>query len=146
MDKDKNYRIYIDNRGNWYQDGILISHRWTYLENNRNLDIDSNGEYFIDEGMGKMYVEVEDTPFVVKMVDFKNDRIHLILNDETTELLDVNDLFLNEHNIPYTHVKNGKFKARLLRPAYYELMKMAVEEEDGFYIVNQGEKFRILKK
>jgi len=146
MDKGNNYRIYIDNRGNWYQDGIKITHRWTYLENNKNLDIDENGDFFIDEGMGKIYVDVEDTPFVVKMVNFRNDRFYLVLNDETTEPLHIEDISLSKDNIPYTHVKNGRFRARFLRPAYYELTRHAVEEKDGFYLIDGNNKVRILEK
>lgn len=145
-DQNKKYRIYIDNRGNWYQDGIKITHRWTYLENNRNLDIDEDGDYFIDEGMGKIYVEVEDTPFVVRMVDRENGGFRIILNDETEEHLDIDNLYLNEENIPYTKVKNNRFKARFMRPAYYELAKHAVEESDGFYLVSGEKKFRIMEK
>lgn len=144
--EDKKYRIYIDNRGNWYQDGIKITHKWTYLANNRNLDIDENGEYFVDEGTGRVYVKVEDTPFVVTMVDRKDDGFHMYLNDSTSEPLSIDKLYLNEDNIPYTRVKNGRFTARFLRPAYYELAKYAVEEDDGFYLESDGKKFRIMDK
>ncbi len=146
MNDKKNYRIYIDNRGNWYQDGIKITHRWTYLANNKNLQIDEDGDFFIDEGMGKIYVKVEDTPFVVRMVDKKNGNFKLLLNDETEEPLVPENLYLNEDNIPYTRVKNGKFDARLLRPAYYELAKHAVEEEDGFYLQVDDKRIKIREK
>ena len=44
--QSKDPRIFIDSRGRWFQDGIRITHRWTYLENNKNLDVDENGRFF----------------------------------------------------------------------------------------------------
>ena len=136
-------RIFIDKRGNWFQDGIKITHRWTYLENNKNLDIDSDGRFYVDEGFGKGYVEVEDTPFVIRMIDRKDGKFYLIINDETVEELDLSNLWFSTENVPYTKVKNNKYDARFLRPAYYELMKYTVQEGDDFYISSNGDKIKI---
>lgn len=133
-------RIIIDNRGNWFQDGIKIEHRLTYLYNNKLLDIDNEGRFYIDDGMCRMYVRVEDTPFVVKMLRKEGENYYLILNDETEEKLDLSNLRINEEHIPYTKVKEGKFDARFTRPAYYELMKHAVQEGDRFYIESKGQR------
>lgn len=138
-------RIFIDKRGNWYQDGIKITHKWTYLANNNNLDIDSDGRFFVDEGRGKMYVEVEDTPFVIKMVDKVNNHFRIILNDQTEEKLEFGNLYFDVNNVPYTKVKNGRFKARFLSPAYYELMKYAEFDNNDFFILENGEKHKIKK-
>ena len=144
MVKDvKKRRIFIDNRGNWYQDGLKITHRWTYLENNKNLDIDEDGNYFVDEGTGKVYVEVEDTPFVVKMIDHSDDHFFLILNDETREEFQLGDIWFSDENVPYTKVKNGKFEARFLRPAYYELMKFAEQDGEDYYFSSRDGRIKI---
>jgi hypothetical protein len=127
-------RIYIDKEGNWYQDGIPILHRWTYLHNNRLLRRDEKGRYYVDEGKVKVYAYVEDTPFVVKMVEKRDDGFYVILNDETEEKLDFNILRMNDENIPYIKVKNGDFEARFSRPAYYELTKYLSQEGNTFYI------------
>lgn len=131
---DKKPRIFIDKNGNWYQDGLRITHHWTYLENNKNLDIDEEGLFFVDEGYGRVYAEVEDTPFVVKMVSIKGGRYFAVLNDETVEDLNPEQLIICSENVPYTMVKNGKFKARFTSQAYYEFAKYIVHKEDGFYI------------
>ena len=136
-------RIFIDKRGNWFQDGIKITHRWTYLENNKNLDIDGDGRFFVDEGFGRVYVEVEDTPFVIKMIDKKDSKFFLKINDETVEELNFKNLWFSKENIPYTKVKNNKYDARFLRPAYYELMKYAEQEGNEFFINSDGEKIKI---
>ena len=139
------YRFFIDRNGNWFQDGIKVQHKLTYLYNNKLLDIDDNGEFFIDEGSGKLYVEVEDTPFVVKMVDKRGESYFMLLNDRTEEKLEMSELELNEDNIPYTSVKDGKFRARFARPAYYELMKHIKKDNGSYYIESDGSKFEIGK-
>ena len=126
--------IFIDSRGRWFHDGVRITHRWTYLENNRNLDVDEEGRFFVEESGSRVYVECEDTPFVVTMVTRTEDGFSVRLNDESREKLDFTTLTIAERNIPYIRVKNGKFEARLLRAAYYELMKHAGKDKEGFYL------------
>ena len=121
------YRFLIDKNGNWYQDGIRVRHRLTYLYNQKLLDRDEEGRYFVDEGSGRLYVKVEDTPFVVKMADFRGGDFYVRLNDETEEKLDLENFRIDGKNVPYIKVKDGKFDARFSRPAYYELMKHAEE-------------------
>ena len=139
-------RIFIDKRGRWYQDGIAITHKWTYLHNNRLLSRDEEGRYYIDEGRGRIYVEVEDTPFVVKMIDRRGDGFYAILNDESEEKLDFNNVWMNEENTPYTTVKNGEFEARFTRPAYYEFAKYLRQEGDKFYIEVNGTRYPLKPK
>lgn len=134
------YRFFIDRNGNWFQDGIKVRHRWTYLYNNKLLDRDRHGRYFVDEGSGRLYVRVEDAPFVVKMVNRKDNRFYIILNDETEERLDFGSFRMSGENIPYTRVKGGKFEARFTRPAYYELMRYARNEGNGYFIEEEGHK------
>ncbi len=136
----KEPRIFIDSRGRWFHDGIRITHRWTYLENNRNLDIDADGRLFVEEAGRRVYVECEDTPFVVTMVLRTKDGFSARLNDESREKLDFTTLTVTRGNIPYVNVKNGKFRARLLRAAYYELTRYTEEDEKGFYIESEGER------
>ena len=141
--KEDKPRIFIDKKGNWFQDGIKITHRWTYLENNKNLDIDEKGRFFVDEGFGRVYVAVEDTPFVIKMIDKKGDKFYSILNDEVVEEFELENIWFNNDNVPYTKVKNNKFNARFLSSAYYELMKYVEQKGDDFYIESDGKKIKI---
>jgi hypothetical protein len=139
-------RIFIDKEGNWFQDRIPVLHRWTYLYNNSLLRCDEEGRYYIDEGRGKIYAEVEDTPFVVKMIDKREDGIYLILNDETEEKLDFGTLMLNKENIPYTKVKDGRFEARFNRAAYYEITKSLKEENGRYYLELDDKRYHIKSK
>ncbi len=142
---DTEYRFFIDKKGNWFQDGIRIRHRGTYLYNNRLLDMDEEGRFFVDEGSGRLYVEVEDTPYVVKMIDRRGEDIYVKLNDGTEETLDLGSLRLSGENVPYVRVKNNRFEARLLSPAYYELMKY-VRKEGSDYVIELGGVRHNLKK
>lgn len=139
----KEPRIFIDSRGRWFHDGIRITHRWTYLENNKNLDIDADGKLFVQEQGSRVYVECEDTPFVVTMVTKTENGFSIRLNDESGEELDLTTFTIAEQNIPYVRVKNGEFEARLLSAAYYELMKYAGEDEKGFYLESAGVRYYI---
>ncbi len=142
-------RIFIDKEGNWFQDGTPILHRWTYLYNNKLLQKvqkDDQVQYFIDEGRGKIYIEVEDTPFVIKNIELRNSSLFLILNDETDEKLQFDTIYLNADNIPYVKVKNGRFDARFSRPAYYEIMKLLNHEQGKYYLNIGSEKILIKQK
>lgn len=134
-------RIFIDSRGRWFHDGVRITHRWTYLENNRNLDVDTDGRFFVEENGRRVYVECEDTPFVVTMILRTEDGFSARLNDESIEKLNFLTLTIAGDNIPYIRVKNGRFKARLIRAAYYELVRYAEKDEKGFYIESEGKKY-----
>ena len=136
-------RIYIDKEGNWYQDGIPVLHRWTYLHNNKLLSRDEEGSFYVDEGSGKLYVQVEDTPFVVKMIDKRDNGFFVLLNDETEEELDLSDIRISKENIVYIRVKNKAFEARFLRPAYYEFMKHLIQDGDNFYIELDKTKYHL---
>lgn len=139
--QSKEPRIFIDSRGRWFHDGVRITHRWTYLENNKNLDIDEDGRLFVEEQGSRVYVECEDTPFVVTMVTKTENGFSVRLNDESGEELDLTTLTIAEQNVPYVRVKNGKFEARLLSAAYYELMKYAGKDEKGFYLESGRSRF-----
>jgi uncharacterized protein len=139
-------RIFIDKEGNWFQDGIPVLHRWTYLYNNSLLKRDEEGRYYIDEGRGRIYATVEDTPFVVKMIDKREGGFYLILNDETEEKLDLSTLKLNKENVPYASVKGGEFEARFTRPAYYEITKHLKQEKGRFYLELENKRFYLNSK
>ena len=141
--ENKKPRIFIDKNGNWFQDGLKITHRWTYLENNKNLDVDEEGSFFVDEGHGRVYVEVEDTPFVVRMINRTNGNFMAVLNDETVEQLSPRDITICSKNVPYVFVKGKKFKARFTSTAYYEFAKNIIQDGDDFYIQTQDEKIKI---
>ena len=84
-------------------------------------------------------LEVADTFFVVQSLAEKDGRLLAGLNSGAREELDPASLWINEDNIVYCLVKNGRFPARFLRPAYYQLAQM-VEERNGDFVVILGAK------
>ncbi|MGH7889310.1 MAG: hypothetical protein ACRENF_02015, partial [Thermodesulfobacteriota bacterium] len=120
---------------------IPIRHRWTYIHYNSLLRRDEDGRYYVDEGTGRVYAHIEDTPFVVRMVHKRGNEFYMILNDESEEMLDLDRLWINEENIPYTRVKGGEYDARFSRPAYYEISRYLIREGDRFYIEYNNKKY-----
>jgi len=137
----KNPRIFIDKRGRWFQDGVPISHRWTYLENNRNLRRGGSGGFEVVEGDVAIAVEVEDTPFVVVSADLTDKGIVIGINDETSELLgEESGLIVSLENVPYVLIKDGSFKARFLSGAYYSIASDAKPMPGGGFVIECGGK------
>lgn len=133
-------RIFIDKEGNWYQDGYPVLHRRTYLYNNNLLRKDENGRFYIDEGRGRVYAEVEDTPFVVKDISVNDEGLPIVtLNDETIEIMNLSSLVI-KNNIPYVSVKNNQFSARFNRPSYYRLADLIKKDKGKYYIETKGQK------
>ncbi|RJP58291.1 MAG: hypothetical protein C4549_04040, partial [Deltaproteobacteria bacterium] len=85
------------------------------------------------------YLDVEDTPFVVKEVGFQ-DVFKIVLNDESEETLLLGTLWIGRDNVLYCKVKDKRFDARFNRPSYYELTKYIAYDEakDEYFIPVDG--------
>jgi hypothetical protein len=125
----------IDKEGRWFYEDEEITHRKTYLLYCRHLTRDDSGRIILRIGREQCPVEVEDTPFVVKTLDFTPSRggdlesIGLILNDDTRERLDPKTLRIGPGNVPYCQVRGGMFEARFSRGAYQLLMRYVQHDE-----------------
>ena len=64
--------IYIDKEGCWFHKGVEMIHREFIRLFYQHMEIDLQGRYVIKWGEECCYVEVEDTPFVVRKVIFKD--------------------------------------------------------------------------
>lgn len=132
--------IYIDKEGQWFFQGAPIIRQDIVSFLSRHLVELEDGSYQIrwkDQGCA---VLVEDTPFVVWGVTPVESAgralgILLHLNDGTTETLDPESLYIGFQNVPYCKVRQGRFRARFSRKAYYQLASMIEEipgTEEGF--------------
>jgi len=117
------YTFKIDKEGNWYHEGVEITHELIYSYLYSLLQRDENGLYFIETEGNKWYVEVEDAPFIVIGLKQSPDNRGLIirLNDGTEEPLSLDSLSIKKDNVPYCKVKGGKSEARFNRPSYFSL-------------------------
>ena len=135
-------RLRLDSEGNWFCADGEITHPRTMQLFSRSIKKTPAGGYQLVIGKESCPIEVEDTPFMVRRVDFSPDRIFLTLNDDTEEILDLSSLKIGENHILYCRVKGGEFPARFLRKAYYQLAdRVEYNQKWGYYLVINREIF-----
>jgi hypothetical protein len=115
------------------------------------MEIDSWGRYVINWRGDRCYVEVEDTPFVVRRTIFTqgdkgNSRFVLFLSDDTQEDLSPETLFIGDAHVLYCRVKDRTFPARFDRPAYYQLAEYIEEENNMYFLPLNGENYLLQEK
>lgn len=142
--------IRIDKDGTWYHRGAEMIHRPFIRLFYENLTQDEEGRYIIAWRGERCYLEVEDTPFVVRTVFHRREaggqeRIILCLTDDSEEALAPGTLFVGRENVLYCRVRTGTFRARFSRPAYYELARHIVEKDLGYALALNGKLHRIPK-
>lgn len=138
--------LFIDNEGKWYQNGLEIIHPGVKKQFSDALEKTPGGGYRIRIGREICDVLVEDTPFVIIGISEGGDgEVGLRLNDGSDEMFQPATFWISDSNIPYSMVKNGRFPARFSRPAYYEIAKLIVFDENtqSFSIVLNGKSWPI---
>jgi uncharacterized protein len=140
--------IYIDKEGTWYYKGLEMVHREFVLLFYHNLEMDPGGDYVINWQGSRCYVEVEDTPFVVRRASYQGnvagpERFVLHLSDDTEETLEPDTLSVGREHVLYCRVKGRSFTARFSRPAYYAIARHVGEEDGRFYLPLNGLKHPI---
>ena len=144
--------IFIDKEGRWFHKGVEMIHRETIRLFYRHMSLDPQGRYIITLDGDRCYVEVEDTPFIVRRTRFMEsaqaDRSGylLTLNDGTEEKLSPDTLIVGVDNILYCKVKGHAFPARFDRQAYYQLAQYIEEREGGYVLPLNGKEYRIRNK
>ena len=139
-------KLVIDKEGRWFQNGAEIIHPEIYRLFNELLEKAPDGGYQVRMGKEICRVEVEDAPFVVKrLIESDRHQLLLELNDGSQEPFDPKCFWIGDDNIPYSRVKNEAFHARFSRPAYYQLARHIVtdENEKEFFLFLNGEKVPI---
>ena len=117
----------IDRDGDWYDDGVQVTHPGIVANLRGNLRRDGDG-YFIQTRV-RIPVTVDDTPFVITRVERRGDELHGYLNDGADERLDPASLRLGAGDAPYATVKQNMFEARFNRAAAYQLLQIADYDE-----------------
>ncbi len=126
--------------GRWYADDEPVVHERLARLFSRYLRRNGAGgfEIWIDERY-HADVEVEDTPYVVTMVDVDDVAgVSIDLNDGTAEALDPGTLHVGRSEVLYCRVKDGRERARFLRPAYYQLAHFIEETAPGRFQLRCG--------
>ena len=141
--------IFIDKEGRWFHKEAEMVHREIIEHFYRHMEMDADGRIIINWRGDRCYVEVEDTPFIVKRVSAissghgANESFKLYLSDGEREELLPESLRIGEKGVLYCSVRGGTFPARFSRPAYYQLAEHIKEERGKFYLPFKGKKYFI---
>ncbi len=141
--------IRIDKEGKWFYMGIEMIKKEIINDLYRYLDRLEDGRYILNMNGQRCIIEVEDCPFVVVGVNIieKRDKSPsayiLKLNDDGTEELIPETLFIGKENVPYCMVKRGRFQARFSRPAYYQISSKIEERGGIFYLPLKDKRYMI---
>ena len=137
--------IRIDKEGNWYYQNLPIINKKVYLYLNQCISRDQEGRYILLMDKERCYLEVEDTPFVIRGVSLRPvaGRPHTLfvkLNDETEEELNTDTLRVGEENVLYCKVKEGMYEAHFLRAGHYQLAQFLQHDEKGYHLLVEGKR------
>jgi hypothetical protein len=139
-------RIRFGKDGRWYCDGEPIANRAICRLYARTMTVGADGRARLELGEDRAEVEIEDTPWVVTRVEGDPARgFTVVLNDDTREPLDLASLRLSSEPVPYCRVKGGRVEARLLRNAYYALMRHAEPTPEGACVLRAGDRHVALR-
>ncbi|MGH7815657.1 MAG: DUF1285 domain-containing protein [Candidatus Binataceae bacterium] len=123
--------------GNWYTDDERIDNARIAALFSRSVKRNPDGSYYLEVAEERAPIIVEDTPFVVRTLeDDGKGGFAMLLNDDTREPLDPAALEVGRHDVLYASVKHGEFRARFLRPAYYQLSKNFESGGGGRFYLN----------
>src|ERR1700691_2818745 len=131
--------------GNWYSDAERIDNPRIALLFSRSIRRNPDGSFFLQVAEERAPITVEDTPYVVRTVeDDAGGGFTIVTNDDAREPLDPATLEVGADNVLYCAVKEGAYRARFLRHAYYHLADhFLTDDGENFAIVIGGRRHRI---
>lgn len=146
--------IRIDKEGLWYYRGMEMTRKDIVQLLYQHVKRDQDGKYRIEMGEEKAYLDVEDTPYVVKSVtcifsEVKGkDVIYLHMPDDSREELDPTTLRVGADNTLYGIMAGLGLEARFSRPGYYQLAEHieCEAEQNKFFICLNGHRYYIKQK
>ncbi len=138
-------KLSIDVDGDWFDDGVEITHPGLLANLRGGLRRDEHG-YFIQTRV-RIPVEVADTPLVVIRFERRGAGFAVFLNDGTDEAMDPATLRIGPGDVPYGAVKGGRFEARFNRAAAYQLLALAeYDERRGRGVLRHGPTEHVLRR
>ena len=146
--------IRIDKEGGWHYKGNEMFRKDIVKLFYENLKRDDAGRYYIELENDVASLEVEDTAYVVKAVyrlgrpEEGNERIVVLLSDESLEDLDCSTLCISRDNVLYCTVKPDGHPARFLRSSYYQIAEAFEYDEsrDSYYLPLNGMRYYIQQR
>src|SRR5271167_1458414 len=99
-------KISFRHDGNWYTDDERIENERIALLFSKSIRQDDGGNFYLQVAEERAPITVEDTPYVVKMVEEDGAGGFIITtNDEAREPLDPATLAIGEDDVLYCRVK-----------------------------------------
>jgi len=117
----------IDREGDWYDEGVQVTHPGILANLRSNLKKDADG-FFIQTRV-RIPVRVDDVAWVVSRIERRGEALHANVNDGTEERIDPATVRLGADDVPYCTVKEGAFEARFSRAATFQLLALADYDE-----------------
>jgi uncharacterized protein len=117
----------IDRDGDWYDEGVQVTHPGILANLRSNLKKDADG--FFIQARVRIPVRVDDVAWVVSRIERRGEGLHATVNDGTEERIDPATVRLGAADVPYCTVKGGAFEARFSRAATFQLLALADYDE-----------------
>src|SRR5262245_49706324 len=138
--------IRIDREGRFMHEGQEVAHAGLRQALFRWLDRlpppDSRYVLRLDEKRFA-YVDVDDTPLVVRSLRLDGGRALLGLSDGTEEVLDPSTLTVDGAGVLRCWVRGGRLEARLATSAAASLAERITDEPGGPWLSLSGQRFRL---
>jgi hypothetical protein len=130
--------IRLDERGEWTHEGLDFENERIIGLFDRSVNRTEGGTWVLEVGRFTYPITVDDVGFFVERFDDSTDPPTLKLSDETEEPLVIDSLDYEAGGKLYCSIKDGEFRARFKRPAYYDAVDYVIEE-DGELIFEYGD-------
>jgi len=124
--------IELDAEGRFHHDGVPVEHPGMARAFASWIDLHpDDGRFILNNGYDWSYFKVVDVPFFVLGLREQAGQLELLLSDGSESPLEPDSLVLGAQGALYTHVKNGRFRARFSRAAQISLGPWLVRAENG---------------
>jgi hypothetical protein len=144
------YKISFRTDGRWYADEEVIANARIALLFSRSIRADGRGGWMVDVGVDRQPVTVLDTPLVVSRVTGDAERGFVVkANDDIETELDCASLAVGDDHVLYCTLdrgERGRFEARFLRPAYYDLARSIDDRAGGAALVCKGARHALQRR
>jgi hypothetical protein len=130
--------IRLDERGSWTHEGLDFENENIINLFDRSVNRTEGGTWVLEVGRFTYPITVDDVGFFVEKFDDTTDPPTLKLSDQTEESLVIDTLDYEPGGRLYCTIRDGEFRARFKRPAYYDAVDYVIEE-DGELIFEYGD-------
>ncbi|MCG6536052.1 MAG: DUF1285 domain-containing protein [Syntrophales bacterium LBB04] len=143
--------IRIDRDGTWYYRGAEMVRKDIVNLFYHHIKQDQEGRYLIEYGDERYFIEVDDTPFIIKSVSISpdgemgEDVVYLLMPDDSLEKLDPSTLRVAKDNSLYCTIERIGINARFSRSSYYQIARYIDHDSDSneYYISLNGHHYSI---